>query len=82
MEDDHVPQTGHLRPDFAGRYYSAQFTDPFNINFAYVGNHSFRRGTSGPELERRLGVCAVREAHDITRMWEGVCLADLIDALR
>jgi hypothetical protein len=24
-------------PDFSGRYYSVQFTDPFNINFAYVG---------------------------------------------
>ena len=24
-------------PDFAGRYYSVQFTDPFNIDFAYVG---------------------------------------------
>jgi hypothetical protein len=24
-------------PDFSGRYYSVQFTDPFNIDFAYVG---------------------------------------------
>ncbi len=24
-------------PDFSGRYYSLQFTDPFNIDFAYVG---------------------------------------------
>lgn len=24
-------------PNFAGRYYSVQFTDPFNIDFAYVG---------------------------------------------
>jgi hypothetical protein len=30
------PQVLHV-PDFAGRYYSVQFTDPFNIDFAYVG---------------------------------------------
>ena len=30
------PQVLHV-PDFSGRYYSVQFTDPFNINFAYVG---------------------------------------------
>jgi hypothetical protein len=24
-------------PDFAGRYYSVQFTNPFNVDFAYVG---------------------------------------------
>ena len=24
-------------PNFSGRYYSVQFTDPFNIDFAYVG---------------------------------------------
>jgi hypothetical protein len=24
-------------PDFFGRYYSVQFTDPWNIDFAYVG---------------------------------------------
>jgi hypothetical protein len=24
-------------PDFAGRYYSVQFTDPFDVDFAYVG---------------------------------------------
>ena len=24
-------------PDFSGRYYSVQFTDPFDVNFAYVG---------------------------------------------
>src|ERR1700733_9171631 len=24
-------------PDFSGRYYSVQFTDSFNIDFAYVG---------------------------------------------
>jgi hypothetical protein len=24
-------------PDFRGRYYSVQFTDPFNMDFAYVG---------------------------------------------
>ena len=30
------PQILHV-PDMAGRYYSVQFTDPFNIDFAYVG---------------------------------------------
>ncbi len=30
------PQVLHV-PDFSGRYYSIQFTDPFNIDFAYVG---------------------------------------------
>jgi len=23
-------------PDFSGRYYSVQFTDPFDVDFAYV----------------------------------------------
>lgn len=27
-------------PDFSGRYYSVQFTDPFNVNFAYVGTRT------------------------------------------
>jgi hypothetical protein len=27
-------------PDFSGRYYSVQFTDPFNVDFAYVGTRS------------------------------------------
>lgn len=27
-------------PDFYGRYYSVQFTDPFNIDFAYVGTRA------------------------------------------
>ena len=27
-------------PDFSGRYYSVQFTDPFNVNFAYVGTRA------------------------------------------
>ena len=27
-------------PDFAGRYYSVQFTDPYNIDFAYVGTRA------------------------------------------
>ena len=27
-------------PDFAGRYYSVQFTDTFNIDFAYVGTRA------------------------------------------
>ena len=30
------PQVLHV-PDFFGRYYSVQFTDPFNVDFAYVG---------------------------------------------
>jgi len=27
-------------PDFSGRYYSVQFSDPFDVNFAYVGTRS------------------------------------------
>src|SRR5215467_3739763 len=30
------PQVLHV-PDFSGRYYSVQFTNPFNIDFEYVG---------------------------------------------
>jgi len=30
------PEVLHV-PDFAGRYYSVQFTDPFDVDFAYVG---------------------------------------------
>jgi hypothetical protein len=30
------PQVLHV-PDFSGRYYSVQFTDPFDTDFAYVG---------------------------------------------
>ena len=33
------PQVLHV-PDFSGRYYSMQFTDPFNVNFAYVGTRT------------------------------------------
>jgi hypothetical protein len=33
------PQILHV-PDFSGRYYSVQFTDPFNVDFAYVGTRS------------------------------------------
>ncbi len=33
------PQVLHV-PNFSGRYYSVQFTDPFNINFAYVGTRT------------------------------------------
>jgi hypothetical protein len=33
------PQVRHV-PDFSGRYYSVQFTDPFNVNFAYVGTRT------------------------------------------
>jgi hypothetical protein len=29
-----------LVPDFSGRYYSVQFTDPFDVNFAYVGTRT------------------------------------------
>lgn len=27
-------------PDFSSRYYSVQFTDPFNVDFAYVGTRT------------------------------------------
>jgi hypothetical protein len=27
-------------PDFSGRYYSVQFTDPFDVDFAYVGSRT------------------------------------------
>jgi hypothetical protein len=27
-------------PDFLGRYYSVQFSDPFDVNFAYVGTRT------------------------------------------
>jgi hypothetical protein len=30
------PQVLHV-PDFSSRYYSVQFTDPFDVDFAYVG---------------------------------------------
>ncbi len=33
------PQVLHV-PDFSGRYYSVQLTDPFDINFAYVGTRA------------------------------------------
>ena len=33
------PQVLHV-PDMAGRYYSVQFTDPFDVDFAYVGTRS------------------------------------------
>jgi len=33
------PQVLHV-PDMAGRYYSVQFTDPFDIDFAYVGTRT------------------------------------------
>jgi hypothetical protein len=33
------PQVLHV-PDFSGRYYSVQFTDPFDVNFAYVGTRT------------------------------------------
>lgn len=33
------PQVLHV-PDFAGRYYSVQFTDSFNVDFAYVGTRT------------------------------------------
>jgi hypothetical protein len=35
----HGPQILHV-PDMAGRYYSVQFTDPNNTNFAYVGKRA------------------------------------------
>jgi hypothetical protein len=33
------PQVLHVL-DFSGRYYSVQFTDPFNVDFAYVGTRA------------------------------------------
>jgi hypothetical protein len=27
-------------PSFSGRYYSVQFTDPFDVDFAYVGTRA------------------------------------------
>lgn len=33
------PQVLHV-PDFADRYYSVQFTDPFDVDFAYVGTRT------------------------------------------
>ncbi len=33
------PQALHV-PDFSGRYYSVQFTDPFDVNFAYIGTRA------------------------------------------
>jgi hypothetical protein len=33
------PQVLHV-PDFSGRYYSVQFTDPFNVDFAYISTRT------------------------------------------
>jgi hypothetical protein len=33
------PQILHV-PDFSGRYFSVQFTDPFDVDFAYVGTRT------------------------------------------
>ena len=33
------PQVLHV-PDFSGRYYSVQFTDPFDVDIAYVGTRT------------------------------------------
>jgi hypothetical protein len=33
------PQVLHV-PDFSGRYYSVQFADPFDVDFAYVGTRT------------------------------------------
>jgi hypothetical protein len=33
------PEVLHV-PDFSGRYYSVQLTDPFDVDFAYVGQRS------------------------------------------
>jgi hypothetical protein len=52
------PQVLHV-PDFSGRYYSVQFTDPFDVDFAYVGTRT--TGTkaddyliTGPNWEGRV----------------------------
>jgi hypothetical protein len=39
LELSQGPQVLHV-PDFSGRYYSVQFTDPFDVDFAYVGTRS------------------------------------------
>ncbi len=36
------PQVLHV-PGFSGRYYSVQFTDPFDVDFAYVGTRTTGR---------------------------------------
>lgn len=33
------PQVLHV-PDLSDRYYCVQFTDPYNVNFSYVGTHA------------------------------------------
>jgi hypothetical protein len=33
------PQVLHV-PDFSGRYYSVQFSDPFDVDFAYAGTRA------------------------------------------
>jgi hypothetical protein len=33
------PEVLHV-PDFSGRYYSVQLTDPFDVDFAYVGQRT------------------------------------------
>jgi len=33
------PEVLHV-PDFSGRYYSVQFTDPFDVDFAYIGTRT------------------------------------------
>jgi hypothetical protein len=52
------PQVLHL-PDFTGRYYSVQFTDPFDVDFAYVGTRTtgMKAGDyliTGPNWEREV----------------------------
>ncbi|MBE0685962.1 MAG: DUF1254 domain-containing protein [Anaerolineaceae bacterium] len=49
------PQVLHVR-DFSGRYYSVQFSDPFDVNFAYVGTRTTGTQTgdyliTGPEWQ-------------------------------
>ena len=49
------PQVLHV-PDFSGRYYSVQFTDPFNVAFAYVGTRA--TGTRARPAEARTPISA------------------------
>ena len=42
-------------PDFSGRYYSVQFTDPFNVDFAYIG-HARHRNAGGRLSHNRAGL--------------------------
>ena len=65
------PQILHV-PDFSGRYYSVQFTDSFDIDFAYVGTRT--TGTksgdyliTGPRWAGQVPGGMTRSPHRITQ---------------